>query len=47
VHYIREKVQEGQLVIEHVPGNEQPADILTKPVARVRLKYLKSLIGMF
>lgn len=46
MHYIREKIQEGQLTIEHVPGNKQAGDILTKPLPHVRFAYLKSLLGM-
>ncbi|XP_046994041.1 uncharacterized protein LOC124606121 [Schistocerca americana] len=39
MHYIPEKIQEGQLDIEHVPGNQQAADNLTKPLPNVQLKY--------
>ena len=35
-HYIRHVIQNGQVVINHVPGNENPADLLTKALASER-----------
>jgi hypothetical protein len=33
-HFIREKLEEGEISVEYVPTNEQVADVLTKPLAR-------------
>ena len=33
-HYIREKVDEGEIVLEYLPTAEQVADVLTKPLSR-------------
>ena len=33
-HYIREKVDEGEIVLEYLLTVEQVADILTKPLSR-------------
>lgn len=33
-HYIRELVTAGELKVEFIRGNENPADIFTKPLAR-------------
>ncbi|KYM94367.1 Copia protein [Cyphomyrmex costatus] len=45
-HYVRERVQEQQLKIEYIPSEEQVADILTKPVPRVRNERLRRMLGM-
>ena len=45
-HFIRECVENGQVEVEHVPGNEQKADILTKPLGRIKFKEMRSLIGV-
>ncbi|XP_013616892.1 PREDICTED: uncharacterized mitochondrial protein AtMg00810-like [Brassica oleracea var. oleracea] len=34
-HFIRECVENGHIEVEHVPGVEQKADILTKPLGRI------------
>ncbi|XP_013594528.1 PREDICTED: uncharacterized mitochondrial protein AtMg00810-like [Brassica oleracea var. oleracea] len=44
-HFIRECVENGHIEVEHVPGVEQKADILTKPLARIMFKQMRSLIG--
>ncbi|KAG7542504.1 Ribonuclease H-like superfamily [Arabidopsis thaliana x Arabidopsis arenosa] len=45
-HFIRECVENEQVEVEHVPGNEQKADILTKPLGRIKFKEMRSLIGV-
>ncbi|KAG7579312.1 Reverse transcriptase RNA-dependent DNA polymerase [Arabidopsis thaliana x Arabidopsis arenosa] len=45
-HFIRECVENEQVEVEHVPGNEQRADILTKPLGRIKFKEMRSLIGV-
>lgn len=40
-HYIRECVENGQVKVEHVSTSEQVADILTKPLGRVRFLELR------
>lgn len=45
-HFIREAVNERKICIEHCPSEEMAADILTKPVTRVRLrKFQKWFFG--
>ena len=45
-HFIRECVENDLIEIEHVPGNEQRADILTKALGRIKFKEMRSLIGV-
>jgi hypothetical protein len=45
-HFIREYVEEGKVEPEFVSSEKQLADILTKPLGRVRFQQLRSSIGM-
>lgn len=45
-HFIRECVEKGLLEVEHVPGTEQKADILTKALGRIKYKEMRELIGV-
>ena len=45
-HFIRECVEKEQVEVEHVPGSEQRADILTKSLGRIKFKEMRSLIGV-
>ena len=45
-HFLRDCVDGGQIVIEFVETGRQLADVLTKPLGRLRLTELKEMIGM-
>ena len=45
-HFIREFVEDDQVEVEHVPGSEQRADILTKSLGRIKFVEMRSLIGV-
>lgn len=45
-HFVRERIQNGELKIEHVPSENQVADILTKPIPRVQFQRLRDKLGM-
>ena len=45
-HFIRECVEKGLIEVEHVPGTEQKADILTKALARIKFREMRELIGV-
>ena len=44
--FIRECVEKSLMEVEHVPVNEQKADILTKALARIKYKAMRELIGV-
>ena len=44
--FLRDCVDGGQIVIEFVETARQLADVLTKPLGRLRLMELKEMIGM-
>ncbi|KAL4585395.1 hypothetical protein LXL04_010015 [Taraxacum kok-saghyz] len=45
-HFVREKVQQGTLRVQHIAGDDQLADALTKPLLKPRFHYLISKIGL-
>ena len=45
-HFIRECVEKDQIKVEHIPGQEQKADILTKALGRIKFKEMRELIGV-
>lgn len=45
-YFIREHVEQGTLNIEHVPGEDQLADIFTKPLSKCRLERLRDMLGV-
>ena len=45
-HFVREKVQSGTLRVTHISGEDQLANLLTKPVLRPRFNLLSSKIGL-
>ncbi|KAH9684823.1 retrovirus-related pol polyprotein from transposon RE2 [Citrus sinensis] len=46
MHFIRNKVLAGELIIHYVPSEEQIADIMTKPLSFVRFNYLRSKLNV-
>ena len=45
-HYIKDMVQRGVVKLQYVATDEQIADVLTKPLARVKFKYFKEKLGV-
>lgn len=45
-HFIRECVENEQVNVEHVSGEKQLADILTKPLARIKFAEMRRLVGV-
>ena len=45
-HEIKEKVDEGTISLIHIPGTENPADLLTKPLPReTHEKHMNVILG--
>lgn len=45
-HFVREKYLEGEMLVKHVPGKSQLADIMTKPLPAIRFQELSVGIGL-
>jgi hypothetical protein len=45
-HYIRDMVQKGAVKLQYVITDEQIADVLTKPLSRVKFVYFRDKLGV-
>ena len=45
-HYIKDMVQRGAVKLQYVVMDEQIADVLTKPLARVKFEYFREKLGV-
>ena len=45
-HYIRDMVQRGAVKLLYVATEEQIADVLTKPLARMKFEYIIERLGV-
>ena len=45
-HYIRDMVQRGVVKLQYVAMDEQIADVLMKPLARVKFEYFREKLGV-
>ena len=45
-HYIMDMVQRGELKLQYVATDEQIADVLTKPLSRVKFEYFRDRLGI-
>ena len=45
-HYTRDMVQKGAVKLQYVATDEQIADVLTKPLARVKFEYFREKLGV-
>ena len=45
-HYIRDMVQRGVVKLHYVVMDEHIADVLTKPLSRVKFEYFKEKLGV-
>lgn len=39
-HFVREKVEDGEVTLEYCPANDMLADLMTKPIATVQFQAL-------
>ena len=45
-HYIRDMVQRGAVKLLYVATEEQIANVLTKPLARMKFEYFRERLGV-
>ena len=45
-HYIRDMVQRGAIKVHYVATEEHIADVLTKPLARLKFEYFREKLGV-
>ncbi|KAF1318426.1 Integrase catalytic core protein, partial [Globisporangium splendens] len=45
-HFVREKVEDGQVVLEYCPTQEMLVDIMTKPIAAAQFDYLRTKLSI-
>jgi hypothetical protein len=45
-HWIREKVEAQELRVTHVAGNDNVADIFTKPLGKIKFELFRSMLGL-
>ena len=45
-HYIRDMVQRGAVKLQYVAMDDQIADVLTNPLARVKFEYFREKLGV-
>ena len=45
-HYIRDMVQRGAVKIQYITTDKKIADMLTKPLARVKFEYFKEKVNV-
>jgi hypothetical protein len=45
-HYICDMVQRGALKLQYISTDEQVADVLTKPLSRVKFEHFRDKLGI-
>jgi hypothetical protein len=45
-HYIRDMVQRGAIKLQYIGRDEQVADVLTKPLSRVKFEHFRDKFGV-
>lgn len=45
-HFIRERVESGEIILRHIPGDSQRADMLTKALSTVKFERMRKLLGV-
>jgi hypothetical protein len=45
-HWIRQKVANKEIKVEHIPGADNPADIFTKPLGCIKFARFREMLGL-
>jgi hypothetical protein len=46
LQFMRQRRELGQLLFQRIPGTDNPADMLTKPLDKNQLRRFQSMLGM-
>jgi hypothetical protein len=46
-HYIRQQVQDGKIAVKYVPGEDNVADIFTKPLGRIKVEKFRKMLNIW
>ena len=44
-HFIHDMVHKGVVELQYIPTDDQTADVLTKPLPRVKFEYFRGILG--
>jgi hypothetical protein len=45
-HYVRDMVQKGVVKLQYISIDEQIADVLTKPLSKIKFEYIRDKLGV-
>ena len=45
-HFIRDMMQKGAIELQYILTDDQTADVLTKPLPRVKFEYFRERLGV-
>lgn len=45
-HFVREKIDDGHVLLEYCPTQEMLVDIMTKPIPAAQFDYLRGMLGI-
>ena len=45
-HFVRERVEDGQVVLQYCSTKEMKADMMTKPIPAVQFEHLRHMLGV-
>ena len=45
-HFVRERVEDGQVVLQYCSTKEMKADMMTKPIPAVQFEHLRRMLGV-
>jgi transposase InsO family protein len=45
-YWLRDEVENGKISVLHIPTSEMPADILTKPLTKVKVEVARQMLGL-
>ena len=45
-HFVREKVEDGQVLLQYCATKDMKADMMTKPIPAVQFEYLRNILGI-